>query len=125
MLEQIGRFLRIHSIHPSGPAFTRWHPANEAGEPDVEVGYPVCMPVAGVGEVMGDVLPGGEVVATCPFGPMGDPGEASAALDAWCAEHGRTASGPEWELHWAEPGARIGITSWRTEVVRPLTPRAS
>lgn len=120
MLDGLGRFLKTHSIHPSGPAFTRWH-STRTEDHEIEVGYPVCMPVAGAGEVHAGTLPGGEVVATNPFGPLGDVVDAGKALDQWCAEHGRSAAGPDWELHWAEPGPRLGSVSWRTELVRPLS----
>ena len=47
---------------------------------------------------------------------------ASEALDRWCAEHGRRAAGPNWEVYWTDPGREPDPAKWRTEVLKPLEP---
>ena len=69
---------------------------------DEEIGAEVDAAFAGHGEVVRSATPSGEVAAVTHFGPYARLGEAHRAIRDWCAAHGRTPAGPNWEVygHW-------------------------
>ena len=71
---------------------------------DIEVGVEVGTAFPGRDEVVGSLLPTGDVAAVTHFGPYGRLGEAHQAIRQWCAATGRTFAGVNWELygHWLE-----------------------
>jgi len=71
---------------------------------DIEVGVEVGTAFPGREEVVGSVLPAGEVATVAHFGPYQRLGEAHQAIRQWSAATGRTLAGVNWELygHWLE-----------------------
>ena len=74
------------------------------GEINLEVGVELEAPFAGYGEVVGSSLPTGAVATTVHFGPYGGLHAAHRAIVDWCAAHGHTLAGPNWEVygHWVD-----------------------
>jgi effector-binding domain-containing protein len=71
---------------------------------NLEVGVELDAPFAGHGEVVGSATPAGAVATAVHFGPYGRLGEAHQAIRQWCATHGHTLAGPNWEIygHWID-----------------------
>ena len=73
-------------------------------EINLEVGVELESPFAGHGEVVGSATPAGAVATAVHFGPYGRLHEAHQAIREWCANHGYTPAGPNWEIygHWKD-----------------------
>ena len=71
---------------------------------NLEVGVELDTPFAGHGEVVSSALPAGLVATTVHFGPYNRLHEAHEAIRQWCADHGYTPAGPNWEIygHWTD-----------------------
>jgi hypothetical protein len=71
---------------------------------NLEVGVELEAPFAGHGEVVGSATPAGAVATAVHFGPYGRLGDAHQAIRQWCASHGCTLAGPNWEIygHWVD-----------------------
>ena len=74
------------------------------GQINLEVGAEVESPFAGHGEVVGSATPAGTVATAIHFGPYNRLSEAHQAIRQWCADHGYTLAGPNWEIygHWQD-----------------------
>lgn len=73
-------------------------------EVNLEVGVELETPFDGDGEVVGSALPAGAVATTVHFGPYSRLHEAHHAIRDWCAKHGHSPAGPNWEVygHWLD-----------------------
>src|SRR5438270_5458936 len=71
---------------------------------NLEVGVELDAPFAGHGEVVGSATPAGAVATAVHFGPYDRLHEAHQAIRRWCADHGYTPAGPNWEIygHWED-----------------------
>jgi effector-binding domain-containing protein len=71
---------------------------------NLEVGVELDAPFAGCGEVVGSATPAGAVATAVHFGPYCRLFEAHQAIRQWCADHGYTEAGPNWEIygHWID-----------------------
>jgi effector-binding domain-containing protein len=87
------------------------------GKINLEVGVELEGPFAGSGEVIGSATPAGPVATAAHFGPYGRLHEAHRAIREWCAKHGYTLAGPNWEIygHW-KSGWNADPTQIRTDV---------
>jgi effector-binding domain-containing protein len=74
------------------------------GEIDVEVGVEMPAPFAGGGDLVCSATPAGPVATTVHFGPYNRLCDAHQAIRDWCAAHGHTFAGPNWEIygHWED-----------------------
>jgi effector-binding domain-containing protein len=69
------------------------------GQINLEVGVELDAPFAGHGDVVPSATPAGAVATVAHFGPYaGLPGAHQAILQ-WCAQHGYTLAGPNWEIY--------------------------
>lgn len=73
-------------------------------EINLEVGVEFDAPFAGHGEVVSSATPDGAVATATHFGPYDRLHEAHEAIRQWCANHGRSLAGPNWEIygHWKD-----------------------
>ena len=71
---------------------------------NLDVGVELDAPFAGSGEVVASTTPAGAVATAVHFGPYGRLCEAHQAIRQWCADHGYTLAGPNWEIygHWLD-----------------------
>jgi effector-binding domain-containing protein len=71
---------------------------------NLEVGVELDTPFAGHGEVVGSATPAGAVATAAHFGPYNRVHEAHKAIRQWCADHGHTLAGINWEVygHWTD-----------------------
>ena len=80
----------------------------DRGTLTVEVGVETLTDFEDRGEVGHVLTPSGEVVTTAHFGEYSDLGGAYSALERWCANHGRSPAGVNWEVYgdWEEDPAK-------------------
>lgn len=121
-LGEVGKYVRGAGGQFTGMPFTRIHGETADAEVDLEAGMPVVAPLPGEGRVLAGELPGGDAVVTAHLGPYDRLPAARSALDAWIAQHGRTAAGPGWEVYCNDPGEVKNPEEWKTELFRPLNP---
>lgn len=71
---------------------------------NLEVGVELETPFAGHGEVVPSSTPAGTVATVVHLGPYNRLGDAHKAIRDWCAHHGFTPAGPNWEIygHWKD-----------------------
>lgn len=74
----------------------------------VEIGVEVLSAFEDRGEVRHVSTPSGEVATTAHYGEYSDLGLAYAALERWCADHGRSPAGVNWEIYgdWEDDPAK-------------------
>ena len=91
----------------------------DADSLDVEAGVETLSAFAASGNVRPSLTPAGEAVTAAHYGDYAQLGGAYAALEAWCTERGRTASGVSWEVYgdWFDDWAKV-----RTDVYWLLRP---
>jgi effector-binding domain-containing protein len=79
------------------------------GEINLECGVEVTQPFVGNNQVVCSSTPAGAVATTAHFGPYHLLGQAHAAVCNWCADHGHTPAGPNWEVygHWTDDPAKL------------------
>jgi effector-binding domain-containing protein len=87
----------------------------------VNAGFPVSSPVDSPDDVHTIELPGGPAAVVIHVGSYDTLPDTYAALTAWLAAEGRTPSGPMWESYLSDPSAEPDPSTWRTEIVCPLS----
>lgn len=89
---------------------------------NLEVGVEMDAPFASHGEVIGSSIPSGTVAAATHLGPYHQLARAHQAIRDWCARHGHTLAGPNWEIyaHW-ENSWKSDPSRIRTDVFYLLT----
>jgi effector-binding domain-containing protein len=90
---------------------------------NLEVGVELDAPFAGHDEVVGSAIPSGTVATAMHLGPYNRLPEALQAIRRWCAQHGHTLAGPNWDIydHWKDEWC-ADPTQIRTEVFYLVKP---
>jgi len=90
---------------------------------NLEIGVELESPFESHGEVIGSALPSGPVATAVHFGPYNQLRAAHQAIRDWCARHGHTPAGPNWEVygHWDDAWNR-DPSRIRTDVIYLLAP---
>ena len=88
------------------------------GAINIECGVEVTPLFVGGGDVHLSATPAGSVAHAVHMGRYEGLGGAHRAILAWCADHGRSLAGPNWEIygHWNDDPAQL-----RTDVLYLLT----
>jgi len=110
-------------LSASGPPYTRYFSLGDpADEVDYEAGVPLPGPAAeGPGRAQPVELPGGTVAVGWHVGPYETLAETYEALLRWIGEQGRAVGGPMWEVYWTDPQESPDPSTWRTEVIVPVS----
>ena len=79
------------------------------GQFAIEAGVEVGPEFVSTDQVKLAATPAGEVATVAYFGEYSQMGEGYAALDQWCAEHGRRRAGVSWEVYgdWNDDPAKL------------------
>jgi effector-binding domain-containing protein len=95
---------------------------------NLEVGVELEAPLGdrGGGELIGSATPAGLVATAVHFGPYGGLHAAHHAIRQWCAAHGHTTAGPNWETygHWLDAWTN-NPSQIRTDVFYQLKSRGN
>ncbi len=103
-----------------GPPFS-FYPDEPAEIVTVEAGFPVSKPVDPAGDAHPFVLPGGRVIRAVHVGPYDTMEQTYAELQAWMDEQGFQPAAGMWENHLSDPRAEPDPSTWRTEIIWPIT----
>lgn len=121
----IGRIFRTvnqavarQRVDRNGSPFARYHSFGDVV--DLEAGVPVSSPIQPDGEVKPSQLPAGPAAIAVHAGPYEGLSATYAAIDAWLASTGHTASGGPWEIYLTDPSEEPDPTKWLTEIIYPL-----
>lgn len=70
----------------------------------IEAGVVLQGPFTDTADVVTSATPAGRVATAMHVGPYQTLGETHSAIRSWCATHGHTLAGPNWEIygHWIE-----------------------
>ena len=119
LLDMVWPVLREQGVR-TGHNVVVYYPG-EGGALRIAAGVEVFTDFAGHGEVQRVTTPAGEVAAAAHYGDYSGLGRAYAALDRWCAGHGRRPAGVSWEVYgdWDDDPAKV-----RTDVYILLAPTA-
>ena len=118
MFQLVTEALHRQGVEPSGSPFARYHSFGDTV--DLEAGVPVPTPIQPDGTVVPGELPAGPAALAVHAGPYEGLAGTYAAIEAWLASTGRTASGGPWEIYLTDPSAEPDPTKWLTEVIFPL-----
>jgi len=104
-LDQVWAFLRRHpGLRSDGHnIFVYRHPARDGDPMEVDFGVEVTADFDTEGEVALAHTPAGPVASTRFVGPPANLSDATAAIEAWCAQRGRALGGVSWEIY-GDPG---------------------
>jgi effector-binding domain-containing protein len=105
-------------VAAAGAPFARYH--SFGATVDLEAGMPVTAPIQPDGEVRPGQLPAGPAAIAVHVGPYEGLPATYAAIEAWIASTGHTASGGPWEIYLTDPSQEPDPSRWITEVIYPL-----
>jgi effector-binding domain-containing protein len=120
LIAEVSASLAKRSIPVAGPPFGRYFDYSK-DHVDMAVGFPVAASVEDDGRVVAGELPGGRVAIVTHVGPYTQLGAAYRAIEAWIAEHGEASAGPPWEVYVTGPAQTADSSTWRTDIVQPIT----
>lgn len=116
--QEVYTYLEREGVPPAGAPFARYTFHEDLV--DVQAGFPVGAPVAGVGRIVPATLPACQAAVTTHYGPYQELDAAYHALAVWLKEHDQEVGGPHWEIYHTNPEEEPDPARWRTEVVMPL-----
>ncbi len=119
LLDMVWPVLREQGVR-TGHNVVVYYPGQD-GTFTIGAGVEVFTDFDGRGEVERLSTPSGEVASATHYGEYADMGSAYAALEQWCAGHGRQPAGVNWEVYgdWDDDPAQR-----RTDVYFLLEPAA-
>jgi AraC family transcriptional regulator len=103
----------------AGPPFSRY-PAAGPGLVTLEVGMPLAVAAAGVGEIEAGTLQGGPVAFAVHAGSYDRLADTYAAIERWIGEQRYRPGGAPWEVYLTNPAEYPDPADWRTEIYWPL-----
>ncbi|MDS1030869.1 GyrI-like domain-containing protein [Bacillota bacterium LX-D] len=86
---------------------------------DVEMGFPVAKPLAGIGEIKSSEIPAGKQVSCFYKGPYSQIEPVYNAMMQWIDENGYTPTGVSYEFYYNSP-AEVPESKLLTKIVFPL-----
>lgn len=123
ILPEVMLAVQRERLTPTGAPFTLYH--SFGAEIDLEAGIPVAETFEPKGRVRPSSLPGGDVATGFHVGPYQELPRTHEALARWLERKGLRAEGGAWEVYWTDPGLERDPAKWRTEIVQPVSARAS
>jgi hypothetical protein len=109
-LDQVWAFLRRHpGLRTDGHnIFVYRHPMRPGDPMEVDFGVEVTGPFEADGAVSLAHTPAGQAATTRYVGPVANLSDATAAIEAWCAAHGRALGDASWEIY-GDPNDDPGV----------------
>ena len=112
-LDQVWSYLKANpDLRPGHNLFLYRDPVHRGDLIEADFGVQVARRFEPAGAVRCVETPAGEVVRAVHVGAYDRRGEAHAAIQAWCAAHGRTIGVASWETygHWTDDPAQLETT---------------
>lgn len=127
-IQEVMTVISEQGQQPVGPLFVH-HLKQSESDFDVEVGFPVSMPVAPTGRVKAGALPAAKVARTIYHGDYGglyaawDEFGQRLQSDGILAREGMTSAATLWEVYVVGPETSNDPSQWLTELNLPLVSR--
>lgn len=127
MLGELAQYAVSSGVQLAGPPVYLSHEmseeeamaANEAGNADIEVTFPVIGQVEGTDKITVYELPGGTMAKTLHRGPYDTCTQTYRELFAWLEENGKQVTGPIREVYLNDPG-EVEPKDILTEIYAPV-----
>ena len=117
-------------VEQAGAPFWKYNVIDMERQLEVEVGFPVAVPVAGDDRVLAGVLPAGKYATLRHIGHPDTLSDATTALLDWAAGQGltwdvmETEEGDRWgarlEIYETDPAQEPNMDNWETELAFQL-----
>ncbi len=118
---QLGETVGRAGVPMAGPPFLIMPDViDEETEGDIEVAFPLAVPFAGAGQVVGQEMPAMTVASTMHRGPYDEVGPAYHTLTGWIQEHGHEIAGPSREIYLTDPSETRDPADYVTEIQFPI-----
>ena len=117
-LMKVGQYLERIGAQPSGPAFVGYYNLDLRNS-SVEIGFPVQENLAGNGEVMANIIPGGPAGVCLYTGPYQDLATVYQQLNTYIEGQGREPTGVSYEFYLNDP-AVTPPNELETQIIFPL-----
>jgi effector-binding domain-containing protein len=121
---EILAFMEKRGISPVGAPFAYWHNMGpdciNKGIFDMECGFPVSVPVEGVGQIKKSKLPGGKVITAMHIGSYDTLAQTYEEVLSWIKENGYQVEDDMWETYLTNPCEEPDQSKWMTEIFFPI-----
>lgn len=85
---------------------------------DVEIGFPVAMPLPGKGEVKQNFIPEGKIIFCMYRGPYAEMAPVYEEMANWISENGYKPGTTAYEFYYNDP--EFSESDWLTKIVMPI-----
>jgi len=85
---------------------------------DVEIGFPVAMPLQGKGEIKSSFIPEGKIVFCMYQGPYSEMESVYGEMAKWIADNGYTPNDTVYECYYNDP--EFPESQWLTKILMPV-----
>jgi effector-binding domain-containing protein len=117
----VGEAVGRAGVPMAGPPFlVMFDVIDEESEGDIEIAFPLAVPFAGAGDVVGKEVPAMTVASTMHRGPYDEVGPAYHTLTGWIQEHGHEIVGPPREIYLTDPADTPDPADHLTEIQFPI-----
>lgn len=123
---EVSSWMRARDVAKAGAAFWKYNVIDMERQMEVEVGFPVAVPVAGDDRVVAGVLRAGKYATLRHIGHPDTLFDATTALLDWAAGQGltwdvtETEEGDRWgarlEIYETDPAQEPNMDNWETEL---------
>jgi effector-binding domain-containing protein len=120
LIGEVSASVTRRGIPTAGPAFARYFDYSK-DHVDMALGFPVRGSVEPEGRVVPDELPGGRVAVVVHDGAYTKLPGAYTALEGYLRDRSLESAGPPWEVYVTGPAQGGESSTWRTEIVQPIT----
>ena len=117
-LPKIMEYLDEISGAPTGAPYTRYFEFS-AGKVDIEIGFPVKLPVSRQNTIYPSTLPGGSAATILHIGPYEQVGPSYEQLNEWMTANHRQLLSKPWEVSLNDPRATTP-DKYETLIVFPI-----
>ncbi|MBC3888008.1 AraC family transcriptional regulator [Acetobacterium paludosum] len=114
---KIGSYLQEIGVLMSDVPFVAYHNLDMQNL-DVEIGFPVAMPLPGKGEIQASSIPEGKVVFCMYQGPYSGMESVYGEMAKWITDNGYTPKDTAYECYYNDP--TFPESQWLTKILMPV-----
>ena len=126
LISEVMAWLRARGSVPTGPPFFRYRVIDMARELEIDVGFPILLPLMGDQRIVIDTIPAGKYASLIHTGRFDQLIEANKVLQEWGKSNGiewRKSEGERgsvWvsrlEIYLTNPATEANPQKWQTEI---------